>query len=70
MFKNFFNLTLTYRLDSDILWSYGRIIDKAKNEIYAPSYDPQWKEVDENYYGSKKQSFSHLRRIIKFLNLF
>lgn len=43
---------MTYRLDSDILWSYGKIIDKQTNEIVAPSYDPKWKKVEDKFFGN------------------
>lgn len=42
-------------MDSDIQWSYGKIIDKVTKKIFAPSYDPQWKEVDEQFYGKKSK---------------
>lgn len=39
--KNFFNLTATYRLDSDIVVSYFRIKDADGNTI-APNFQPDW----------------------------
>jgi alpha-1,3-fucosyltransferase len=45
---NLYNLTMTYRLDSDILWSYGSFKDKLTNQIVAPNYNPIWRKFDEN----------------------
>jgi uncharacterized FlaG/YvyC family protein len=42
---------MTYRLDSDINWDYGKVIDKRTNEIIAPSQIPKWKKVEEDFYG-------------------
>jgi hypothetical protein len=42
---------MTYRLDSDISWDYGKVLDKETNEIFAPSPNPKWKKVEENFYG-------------------
>ncbi|XP_011145101.2 alpha-(1,3)-fucosyltransferase C [Harpegnathos saltator] len=41
-YENYFNLTMTYRLDSDILWSYGTIEDVATGDLVAPFVDPDW----------------------------
>ncbi|XP_034935390.1 alpha-(1,3)-fucosyltransferase C-like [Chelonus insularis] len=35
-FENYFNLTMTYRLDSDIVWPYSLIREKATGEILWP----------------------------------
>lgn len=42
---------MTYRLDSDIIWSYGSIIDIASGKVVAPSSDVQWREP-ENIQGN------------------
>ncbi|KAL7040042.1 hypothetical protein ACKWTF_000237 [Chironomus riparius] len=49
-YKNFYNLTMTYRFDSDIPWFYGRIVEKSTSEIIAPSMNPTWKEPESNFY--------------------
>ncbi|XP_018316778.1 alpha-(1,3)-fucosyltransferase C isoform X1 [Mycetomoellerius zeteki] len=40
--RSFFNLTMTYRLDSDILWTYIIIEDVKSGEFVAPSKDVDW----------------------------
>lgn len=47
-YGNIFNLTMTYRIDSDIQMKYGKVRDKATGKIVAPSYEPNWRKVDEN----------------------
>lgn len=42
-----YNLTMTYRLDSDIGWVYGRVIDKATGKAVAPNYNPSFRPVDD-----------------------
>lgn len=55
-YKNFYNLSMTYRLDSDIEFDYGKVIDIKTNEIIAPAVNPKWRTPDENFYG-KSQKF-------------
>ncbi|KAG5320829.1 FUCTC fucosyltransferase, partial [Pseudoatta argentina] len=40
--KNFFNLTMTYRFDSDVLWTYMIVEDVKNGEFVAPSKDVNW----------------------------
>lgn len=40
--KNYFNLTMTYRLDSDIPWPYNIIEDIKSGEFVAPSKNADW----------------------------
>lgn len=42
----FYNLTMTYRLDSDILWSYGKFLDISSGNVVAPSVDVRWREPE------------------------
>lgn len=51
--KNFFNLTMTYRMDSDIKWDYGKVYDKETNEFVAPFASPKWREIDNDFFGRK-----------------
>ncbi|XP_076245529.1 alpha-(1,3)-fucosyltransferase C isoform X2 [Calliopsis andreniformis] len=41
-YENFFNLTMTYRLDSDIVWTYGVIRDLNTDEVVAPLPNTVW----------------------------
>ncbi|KAI8124089.1 alpha-(1,3)-fucosyltransferase C-like [Lucilia cuprina] len=47
--NNFYNLTMTYRMDSDILWTYNFFIDKETGLRMTPSEYPQWRAVPDNY---------------------
>jgi len=54
-FDNYYNLTMTYRMDSDIKWDYGRVLKTETEEVIAPSKNPQWlipddQFFDENYF--------------------
>lgn len=40
--ENYFNLTMTYRLDSDVLWSYAIIEEIKSGKIVAPMEDVDW----------------------------
>lgn len=46
--NNFYNLTMTYRLDSDILWPYKWIMDKETEMRIAPAEFPQWRKQSLN----------------------
>ncbi|XP_003703821.2 alpha-(1,3)-fucosyltransferase C [Megachile rotundata] len=41
--EDFFNLTMTYRLDSDVAWYYGIVRDLNTKQFVAPSRDVSWK---------------------------
>ncbi|XP_037931601.1 alpha-(1,3)-fucosyltransferase C [Teleopsis dalmanni] len=47
----FYNLTMTYRLDSDILWPYMYFFDKTNSAIVAPTAKsaPIWREPPDEY---------------------
>lgn len=48
----FYNLTMTYRLDSDIGWFYGTTDDLASHHTVAPGMNVNWKEPDEDFEGT------------------
>jgi Fucosyltransferase, N-terminal len=52
---DFFNMTMTYRLDSDVVWNYyGAFMDIQTDEQVAPlpsGQMPIWRTVDENFFG-------------------
>jgi alpha-1,3-fucosyltransferase len=47
----FFNLTMTYHLDSDVVWPYAVVEDKITGQVVAPSDSPQWRSVVEDFFG-------------------
>ncbi|CAO1397377.1 unnamed protein product [Diamesa serratosioi] len=47
---DFYNLTMTYRLDSDILWNYKSVVEFKTGKIVAPSKTVIWKEPDDKFY--------------------
>jgi alpha-1,3-fucosyltransferase len=51
--RSFFNLTMTYRMDSDIVWPYAVFEDQITGEVVAPNYSPQWRTADEDFFGEK-----------------
>lgn len=40
----FYNLTMTTRLDSDIVWPYAHLLDAETGYRVAPSLKPQWRQ--------------------------
>lgn len=58
---DFYNLTMTYRLDSDIGWYYGFAEDLASHHIVAPGKKVNWKEPDEDFEG-KFEAHPKLRK--------
>lgn len=48
----FFNLTITYRLDSDIPWPFFAFIDRATHQQVAPAIEPVWRKTRRPMPGS------------------
>lgn len=42
---------MTFRMESDIFYSYGRYFDLITNETVTPSKNKVWKPRDEDFYG-------------------
>ncbi|XP_034490864.1 alpha-(1,3)-fucosyltransferase C [Drosophila innubila] len=42
--QNFYNLTMSYRLDSDIVWPYSHLMDQETGARVAPSLQPYWRQ--------------------------
>jgi hypothetical protein len=42
---------MTYRLHSDIVWTYGETIDLSTGAVVAPNVYVQWKKVDDDFKG-------------------
>lgn len=45
----FYNWTMTYRLDSDIIWSYGSFYDKTSKLV--PSSSINLRDMHNEFYG-------------------
>lgn len=48
---DFYNLTMSYRLDSDIAWIYGSTIEIASGKQVAPALEVQWRKPDADFSG-------------------
>lgn len=61
---NFFNMTMTYRLDSNIVWPFFAVVDRNSNIDVAPVVNPPWiatlPKVDEK---ANKES-SDVKKIV------
>ena len=49
--NEFFNWTMSYRLDSDILWFYNNIEDIETGALVAPAKNANWRAIEEDFYG-------------------
>ncbi|XP_017062887.2 LOW QUALITY PROTEIN: alpha-(1,3)-fucosyltransferase C [Drosophila eugracilis] len=49
---DFYNLTMTYRLDSDIVWPYGTLVDIDTDAVIAPSVRPHWRKPPDSFNNS------------------
>ncbi|XP_073832983.1 alpha-(1,3)-fucosyltransferase C [Musca autumnalis] len=47
--RNFYNLTMTYRTDSDIIWAYNWFVDKETGMRILPTEYPKWRPVPNIY---------------------
>ncbi|XP_017881592.1 alpha-(1,3)-fucosyltransferase C-like [Ceratina calcarata] len=65
-YEDYFNLTMTYRLDSDITWNYGIVRDANNERIVAPSKNPVWNAFN-NQLGEheKVEESKNIRRKTK-----
>uniref|UniRef100_A0A1L8EI93 Fucosyltransferase n=1 Tax=Haematobia irritans TaxID=7368 RepID=A0A1L8EI93_HAEIR len=50
--NDFYNLTMTYRTDSDIVWAYNWFVDKTTNMRILPWEYPQWRPMVPNVYNN------------------
>lgn len=41
---------MTYRLDSDIVWPYFKVLDIQANSIVAPSKHVKWRQFENNFF--------------------
>lgn len=49
----YYNLTMSYRLDSDIKWLYGKVTDLSSGLQVAPALYVKWKQPDDNFFGER-----------------
>ncbi|KAH8419770.1 hypothetical protein KR009_002291 [Drosophila setifemur] len=49
---DFYNLTMTYRLDSDIVWPYGQLVDTETEAVVAPARNPHWRKPPASFNDS------------------
>lgn len=42
---------MSYRLDADILFPYGEVIDKVTGHIIAPALNIQWRQPEDDFKG-------------------
>ena len=49
--KYFFNLSLTYRVDADIVFPYAVMIDIASGKKISPGINIKWKTPNANFSG-------------------
>lgn len=61
-FDNYYNMTFTYRIDSDIRWSYITIYDH-KNEAVGPKIDMKWVDKMDPTSDDIKRRLVHKRRV-------
>ena len=59
-YEDFFNVTMTYRLDSDIVWTYGVVKDSHTGEIVAPSRNANWDAFNNRSGNCRRQSTKFL----------
>lgn len=52
--SNIYNLTMTYHLNSDILFAYGGIIELATGKKISPAKNIKWKKPSQNFKGLNK----------------
>uniref|UniRef100_A0A182QLS1 Fucosyltransferase n=1 Tax=Anopheles farauti TaxID=69004 RepID=A0A182QLS1_9DIPT len=55
--NNYFNWTMTYRLDSDVLFNYLNIVDLESGEVIAPAVRPSWRN---GYYEFANDSLTEI----------
>jgi alpha-1,3-fucosyltransferase len=49
--ENFYNLSMTYRLNSDIFYGYGRVVDLKTDAVVAPKLEVTWRQPPEDFKG-------------------
>ncbi|CRL02340.1 CLUMA_CG015321, isoform A [Clunio marinus] len=55
---DFYNLTMTYRLDSDVVFAYGSTIDLSTNSKIAPAEHVNWRKPNEDFYDEEVENIT------------
>jgi hypothetical protein len=53
---------MSYKLDSDIRWYYGKVIDRFSGEIVGPATNVNWKDPKKDIIGYGKINFKFFKR--------
>jgi alpha-1,3-fucosyltransferase len=49
---------MTYRVDSDILFPYGEVLDRTTKHVIAPAMSIKWRKPEDNFTGEhEKKNF-------------
>ncbi|XP_053678070.1 alpha-(1,3)-fucosyltransferase C [Anopheles nili] len=59
---NYFNWTMTYRLDSDVLFNYKNIVELESGEVIAPAFRPAWRNGFDNYTNATLEAIVSQKR--------
>uniref|UniRef100_A0A182W662 Fucosyltransferase n=1 Tax=Anopheles minimus TaxID=112268 RepID=A0A182W662_9DIPT len=46
---DYFNWTMTYRLDSDVLFNYMNVVDLESGQVISPALSPAWRNGHQEY---------------------
>lgn len=60
--RGVFNWTMTYRLDADVQWLYGRVDERVTGAKIAPAVKVDWMQPESNFQGlkmSQKNEYCH-----------
>ncbi|XP_046746083.1 alpha-(1,3)-fucosyltransferase C-like isoform X2 [Diprion similis] len=67
-FEDFFNMTMTYKLDSDIFWPYRLMRNIATGQVAAPLEHPEWLQaLDNSMKPSLNVTFERKKKPIAWL---
>jgi hypothetical protein len=50
---------MTYRVDSDILFPYGEVMDKETKHFMAPAINIKWKQAEEDFTGEHQRNLEN-----------
>lgn len=50
--SDFYNLTMTYKIDSDIFFGYGQTFERSSGKRISPARNIQWRKPNDDFKGS------------------